>query len=164
MAEDATVSAAQMVAALEAAGLRPTRPRGALIAQIAEWALADKDFTSEELWHAAQQRAPWIGRSTAFRTVELLAEFGFLDRVTFADGSERYHAVQPGTHHHHLTCEQCHRVVDIDTCLPAEILEGVAQESGFALSGHRLELFGRCPDCQQSSPTQTISQEPACQD
>jgi Fur family transcriptional regulator, ferric uptake regulator len=150
------ICAEQMVAALEAAGLRPTRPRSAMIDQIAAWSVAGKDFTSEELWHAAQERAPWVGRSTAFRTVELLTEFGFLDRVTFADGSERYHAVQPGTHHHHLTCELCHRVVDIDTCLPTSLLDGIAHASGFTLSGHRLELFGRCPDCRQIGDTDSI--------
>lgn len=144
-----TVSSAQMVAAIEAAGLRPTRPRGALIKQIADWAAAGKDFSSEELWHAAQERAPWIGRSTAFRTVELLTDFGFLDRVTFADGSERYHAVQPGTHHHHLTCERCHRIVAVDMCLPEEMLAKLARQSGFALSGHRVELFGCCAECQK---------------
>jgi len=142
------VSASDMVAALEHAGLRPTRPRNALIEQIAEWATVGKDFTSEELWHATQDRAPWIGRATAFRTVELLTALGFLDRVTFADGGERYHLVHPGTHHHHLTCAQCHRVVSIDACLPDELLEKVERQSGFAISGHRLELFGRCPSCQ----------------
>ena len=116
------VSASDMVAALEQAGLRPTRPRNALIEQIAEWSTVGKDFTSEELWHATQDRAPWIGRATAFRTVELLTALGFLDRVTFADGGERYHLVHPGTHHHHLTCAECHRVVSIDACLPEELL------------------------------------------
>lgn len=149
MTDHPVVNAAQMIDALAAAGLRPTRPRCAMIDQIAAWAADGKEFTSEALWHAAQERAPWIGRSTAFRTVEVLAELGFLDRVTFADGSERYHAVQPGTHHHHLTCEQCHRIVDIDACLPPSLLDRIAQASGFALSGHRLELFGQCPDCQK---------------
>ena len=142
------ISAPQMVAALEHAGLRPTRPRNALIEQIAEWAIVGKDFSSEELWHATQERFPWIGRATAFRTVELLTELGFLDRVTFADGSTRYHPVQPGTHHHHLTCAQCHRVVSIDACLPVQLLETVERQSGFAISGHRVELFGLCPSCQ----------------
>jgi Fur family ferric uptake transcriptional regulator len=72
----------------------------------------------------------------------------FLDRVTFADGSERYHPVQPGTHHHHLTCAQCHRVVAIDACLPSQLLEKVERQSGFTISGHRLELFGSCPSCR----------------
>ena len=142
------VSASEMLAALERAGLRSTRPRNALIEQIAEWATVGKDFTSEELWHATQNRAPWIGRATAFRTVELLTALGFLDQVTFADGGERYHLVQPGTHHHHLTCAECHRVVSIDACLPEQILAKVERQSGFAISGHRVELFGRCPSCQ----------------
>ena len=143
------VSAQEMITALEQAGLRSTRPRNAIIEQIAEWAAEGKDFSSEELWHATQQRAPWIGRATAFRTVELLNALGFLDRVTFADGSERYHSVHPGTHHHHLTCAECHRVVAIDACLPNQLLEKVERQSGFAISGHRVELFGRCPSCQE---------------
>jgi Fur family ferric uptake transcriptional regulator len=114
-----------------------------------QWATEEKDFSSEELWHATQEaRAPWIGRATAFRTVEVLSALGFLDRVTFADGSERYHLVHPGTHHHHLTCSECHRVVTIDTCLPVQLLQTVERQSGFAISGHRVELFGRCPSCQ----------------
>ncbi len=149
MTQARTVNADQMKAAIAEAGLRPTRPRAALIDQMAAWATAGTDFTCEELWHSAQASAPWIGRSTTFRTVELLADLGFLDRVTFADGSERYHVVQPGSHHHHLTCEMCHRVVEIDICLPAEVLETVQRSSGFALTGHRLELFGRCSDCQR---------------
>jgi Fur family transcriptional regulator, ferric uptake regulator len=143
------IGAVEMVAALEQAGLRSTRPRNAIIDQIAEWATQGKDFSSEELWHATQDRAPWIGRATAFRTVELLTALNFLDRVTFADGSERYHPVQPGTHHHHLTCAECHRVVAIDACLPSQLLEKVERQSGFTISGHRLELFGSCPSCRE---------------
>jgi Fur family transcriptional regulator, ferric uptake regulator len=142
------IGALEMVAALEQAGLRSTRPRSAIIDQIAEWATQGKDFSSEELWHATQVRAPWIGRATVFRTVELLTALNFLDRVTFADGSERYHPVQPGTHHHHLTCAECHRVVAIDACLPRQLLEKVERQSGFTISGHRLELYGSCPSCQ----------------
>jgi Fur family ferric uptake transcriptional regulator len=143
------IGAVEMVAALEQAGLRSTRPRSAIIDQIAEWATEGKDFSSEELWHATQARAPWIGRATVFRTVELLTALSFLDRITFADGSERYHPVQPGTHHHHLTCAECHRVVAIDACLPTQMLEKVERQSGFTISGHRLEIFGSCPSCRE---------------
>lgn len=152
MTVSSSVSAPEMMAALARAGLRSTRPRNAIVEQLAQWAEEGKDFSSEELWHATQAaRAPWIGRATAFRTVELLTAMGFLDRVTFADGSERYHPVHPGTHHHHLTCSECHRVVSVDACLPAHVLEKVERQSGFAISGHRVELFGRCPNCQEQS-------------
>jgi Fur family transcriptional regulator, ferric uptake regulator len=142
------ISAEQILEVFESADLRPTRPRRALIEQILLWDHADKDFTCEELWHAVQIHTPWVGRATAFRTVQLLLEFGFLDRVKFADGTERYHVVVPGTHHHHLTCECCHHVVEVDTCLGVDTLNKIAADSGFTISGHRLELFGRCPSCQ----------------
>lgn len=67
-----TITAQQMQAAMEAAGLRVMRPRQALVEQIAAWACDGKDFTSETLWHSVQEQAPWVGRATVFRTIEVL--------------------------------------------------------------------------------------------
>ena len=138
----------QVLRAFESAGMRTTRPRRAMAEQIVAWGTAEKEFSSEDLWHAVQEQAPWVGRATAYRTVQLLQDFGFLDRVTFADGTERYHVVAGDGHHHHLTCESCHRVVAVDACIPSETFTSIADQSGFAISGHRVEIFGRCPDCQ----------------
>ena len=142
------VNAQQMLAAMDRAGLRVTKPRQALASQVAVWANDSRDFTAEGLWHATHAQAPCVSRATTFRTVEVLAELGFLDRISFADGTEHYHVVEPGTHHHHLTCEACHRVVAIDACMAPGELAHVTQETGFILSSHRVELFGRCPQCQ----------------
>ena len=116
------VEASQMLAAMEHAGMRMTRPRQTIVEQVAAWAREGADFTADALWHAAYALVPHISRATAFRTVDVLAELGFLDRVSFADGSEHYHVVEPGTHHHHLTCERCHRVVAINLCVAPDQL------------------------------------------
>lgn len=134
---------------LEGAGLRTTRPRTAIIQQVIAWGKEGTDFSAEMLWHELQQVTPWLGRATVFRTVDVLADLGVLDRVTFADGTERYHTIQAGTHHHHLTCDCCHRVVDLNLCIEPQTLKQVEDESGFTLSGHRFEIFGRCPDCRK---------------
>ncbi|MBA3825042.1 MAG: transcriptional repressor [Ktedonobacterales bacterium] len=146
-----TLTLDQVIGAFEAAGMRATRPRRAMAAQIVTWGAADQEFSSEDLWHAVQEQAPWVGRATAYRTVQILQDFGFLDRVTFADGTERYHVISAGEHHHHLTCETCHRVVEVEACIAPEAFAAVAQASGFAISGHRVEIFGRCPTCQAAS-------------
>lgn len=142
------IKAQQIILAMEQAGLRKTQPRQMIAEQVADWGNAEVHFTAEDLWQAAHAKAPCVSRATAFRTVEVLTSLGFLDRISFADGTEQYHAVAPGTHHHHLTCEVCHRVVAIDLCLAPGQLEQIAQATGFALSAHRMELFGRCPQCQ----------------
>jgi Fur family ferric uptake transcriptional regulator len=139
-----------MLAAMEHEGLRRTRPRQALVAQVAAWGRTGVDFTAEELWRAVREDAPEVGRATVFRTIETLANLGLLDRISFADGAERYHAVTPGAHHHHLTCSACHRVVNIALCVPEEALRSAASNAGFTLSGHRVELFGLCERCRQA--------------
>jgi Fe2+ or Zn2+ uptake regulation protein len=149
MTESHTLTAGAIRTAFDDAGLRHTRPRQALAEQVARYAAAHDHFTGEDLWRAAQQEDPGVGRATAFRLVEVLVGMGLLDRVAFSDGTERYHAVAPGEHHHHLTCECCHKIVEVDTCLSARQLNDIARRAGFALSGHRIELFGRCPDCQR---------------
>lgn len=150
MSKDVTLD--QMLAAFEAAGMRTTRPRRAMAEQLVAWGASEKEFSSEDLWHAVQEKAPWVGRATAYRTVQLLQDLGFLDRVTFADGTERYHVVAAGhAHHHHLTCEVCHRIVPVEACIAPAAFEAMAQQSGFAISGHRLEIFGRCPACQSGA-------------
>lgn len=137
-----------MLAAMEREGLRRTKPRQALVAQVAAWGRDGVDFTAEELWRAVREDAPEVGRATVFRTMETLTNLGLLDRISFADGAERYHTMAPGAHHHHLTCSACHRVVNVALCIPEEALRAAASDAGFTLSGHRVELFGLCEHCQ----------------
>jgi Fur family ferric uptake transcriptional regulator len=138
-----------MLEAMEREGLRRTKPRQALVARVAAWGREGVEFTADSLWRAVREDAPDVGRATVFRTIETLTSLGLLDRISFADGAERYHAMAPGAHHHHLTCDTCHRVVNVEVCVPEEALRAAASRAGFALSGHRVELFGRCKQCQQ---------------
>lgn len=137
-----------IIAVLDRAGLRQTKPRRAIAEVLADLAEQGADFAAEDLWHTVRIAAPSLGRATTFRTLERLVELGILDRVTFADGSERYHACQQPGHHHHLTCESCHRVIEIQTCIPQQTLQDVAHHAGFVLTGHRIEIYGQCPDCK----------------
>jgi len=133
---------------LEALGLKSTRARKLIAARIAELAGREVDFTIEDLWKELQQQDPGIGRATVYRTIELLQREGLIDRVGFADGTHRYRLC--GTsHHHHVTCVTCQRVVEVDACLPAEVLSRVAEATDFAIEGHSLEIFGRCSECQR---------------
>jgi Fe2+ or Zn2+ uptake regulation protein len=38
-------------------------------------------------------------------------------------------------------------VVEVDACLPPELLSSIASSTDFVIEGHALELFGRCPEC-----------------
>jgi Fur family ferric uptake transcriptional regulator len=128
-------------------GLRITGPRRTLAALLIE--MIGTDFTVEELWDIALRRDPDVGRATVFRSVEILRDLHLLDRIEFADGSHRFRLCQEmGHHHHHITCSNCGKVVEVEACLSDEQIESVKQLADFSIEGHRLEFFGRCASCR----------------
>jgi Fur family ferric uptake transcriptional regulator len=126
---------------------RHTRPRQLIEQRLVELAESGADFTVDDLWQSIRQSEPRLGRATVYRSVEVLVNLSLLDRIEFADGSHHYR-VCGGDHHHHLTCTQCHCVVEVDICLPAEQLSAVSDRTDFAIEGHSLTLFGRCSSCR----------------
>jgi Fur family ferric uptake transcriptional regulator len=143
-----SVTTQDILEAFERRGLRNTRPRRVIAEKLAQMAQQGSDFATEDLWRALQHEDGRLGRATVFRAVDTLLDQGMLDRVEFADGVRRYRVCGGAAHHHHLTCTQCHRVVEVEICLPPETLSAVATSADFALEGHSIELFGRCPTCR----------------
>jgi Fe2+ or Zn2+ uptake regulation protein len=148
------VIAEQIYAAFDEVSQRNTRPRKLIADRLVELASSEADFTTDELWQELRQIEPRLGRATVFRAIEKLANIGILNRVEFADGTHHYR-VCGGKHHHHLTCTQCRRVVEVDICLPDKQLSIIENQTNFAIEGHSLTLFGRCERCrkEQDLPT-----------
>lgn len=148
---DAVAVTSRILADFERMGLRNTRPRRLIAERLAALAALGADFTAHDLWQDLQTLDPHLGRATVYRAVDLLLDQGLLDRVPFADGTHRYR-VCGDAHHHHLTCTECQRVVEVSECLPPELLAAITATTDFSIEGHSLELFGRCPACRDKHP------------
>jgi len=148
--EGSPLTAESVLALFEQLGLRNTRPRRVIAGRLADLAQEEAEFAVQDFWNELQVLDPGIGRATVFRTIEVLVKHGMLDRVPVAGGTYRYR-VCGGSHHHHVRCSQCQRVVETDVCIPDEILTAVADSTGYAIDGHSLELFGRCPECKPAT-------------
>ncbi len=130
----------QILEALQDQGYRSTAPRRALAGAIAE---QDHHFTAEAL---RRQVPPSLGRATVYRTLKILVESGVLCRVLLEDGDLHYQLSQQG-HHHHLLCVVCGSSQDLTGCDIEEVLVDTSSRHGFELSGHWLEVYGRCRNC-----------------
>jgi len=144
---EANTTAEKIHAAFNAMSQRHTRPRRLIEERVIELAKSGANFTIDDLWQGIREIEPRLGRATVYRAVETLVNMGLLNRVEFADGTHHYRVCDNG-HHHHLTCTQCHRVAEIDICLPTELLSAVGHQTDFSIEGHSLSLFGRCPVCR----------------
>jgi len=141
------INADAILGAFASAGLRNTKPRRLIAGRLAQHALEHTDFATEELWHQLQREEPGLGRATLFRSIDILSDLGILDRIEFGDGAIRYRVCSAG-HHHHLICDRCHRIQEVDVCLPDRQLAGAAAEAGFSVDRHVLEVYGLCSHCR----------------
>ena len=144
---DANTTAEKIRAAFDAISQRHTRPRRLIEERVIELANSGANFTIDDLWQGIREIEPRLGRATVYRAVETLVNLGLLNRVEFADGTHHYRVCDDG-HHHHLTCIQCRRVVEVDICVPTELLTAIGDQTDFSIEGHSLSLFGRCGECR----------------
>ena len=125
---------------------RETAPRKAIAALIAE---RHGHFTAADLLADARRSNLTIGRATVFRTLDLFAELGALERLDLPSGEHAYVACVPTEHHHHVVCRSCGASAEVaDTGLQA-VVRQIGDRSGYRIDSHRLELYGLCPTCRR---------------
>jgi Fur family ferric uptake transcriptional regulator len=96
---------------------------------------------AEELYRRAATIDPHISIATVYRTVKLFEDAGILERHDFRDGRSRYEEV-PDAHHDHLIDLQTGRVIEFRNEDIERLQRLIAEELGFELVDHRLELYG----------------------
>ncbi|MGB8363596.1 MAG: Fur family transcriptional regulator [Rhizomicrobium sp.] len=119
-------------------GLRMTDQRR-VIARVLSDAHDHPD--AEELYRRASAIDPRISIATVYRTVRLFEDAGILERHDFRDGRSRYEEV-PDAHHDHLIDVKTGRVIEFRNEEIEKLQRRIAEELGFELVDHRLELYG----------------------
>lgn len=128
---------------------RSTGARRAIGALIAD---RSGHFTAADLLEDAGARGLTVGRATVFRTLDLLAEQGQLERIDLPSGEHAYVACAPEEHHHHVVCRNCGKSVEVADSGLQSVVGEIGRRSGYVIDAHRLELFGLCPDCGARRP------------
>jgi Fe2+ or Zn2+ uptake regulation protein len=131
--------------ALERAGYRMTEPRRAVVELIVA---REGHFSAADLIADARARRLGVGRATIFRALDLFTALNVLERLDLPSGEHAYVPCEPLGHHHHLVCSSCGRVADVEEVGLA--LGDVQRRTGWQVDSHRLELYGRCPRCQDA--------------
>jgi len=137
------LSATSTADRLRDAGGRVTRQR--LLVADALSTVA-RQVTAQELYERLRRHDPRIGRATVFRTLETLVAAGVARRLEQDGHVYGYVACRP-QHHHHLACDRCGRVEEIDEGYIAPVAERVSLDLGFTIDDARMDFYGRCSRC-----------------
>jgi len=120
-----------------------TRPRQVVLDIITQ---ANHHLTPAEIYRKAKVKYPQLGLTTVYRTLDLLVELGYIQRVHFAEGCHSYAAIAR-PHGHHLVCSVCGRAEEFQDCDLDPLVKSLQTKTGYTIDVHVLELMGRCPDC-----------------
>lgn len=96
--------------------------------------------------------------TTVYRNLPLLLEAGIIRRATVFDethGGATYECVWGHSHHDHLICARCGKLVEFSYPAIEVLQEAIARDYGFVLLSHQFELVGLCTQCQALAPSES---------
>lgn len=102
---------------------------------------ADDHPDVEEVYRRAAGIDDKISIATVYRTVRLFEEAGILERHDFRDGRARYEQTTDD-HHDHLIDLRTGEVLEFQNDEIEKLQRIIAEELGYKLVEHRLELYG----------------------
>jgi Fe2+ or Zn2+ uptake regulation protein len=131
-------------------GYRLTAPRR----QVLDVLLASATpLSAAEIHRRLENRR--INLASVYRTIYVLRRLDVL-RVTDAIGGEKRFELSDGlgAHHHHLICQDCGRIEDLEGCPLEEralraVNRRVRRSRRFRIVQHDLRLLGACADCDR---------------
>ncbi len=131
---------------IAAKGLKSTRQRDMVLDCFLS---SDCHMSTEELYMKVRAKNPSIGYATVYRTLKLFAESGIAREIHFGDGQTRYEHVAEGEHHDHLVCTRCGAVQEFENEAIEKLQQEVAEQFGFLVETHKMELYGICSKCRK---------------
>ena len=119
---------------------------------------AEEHLSAEDIYMRVHKIYPNIGLTSIYRTLDILTNIGLVNKFDFGQGRARYELAEGSnrsTHHHHLICTNCKRVVDYTDFIDDEIEllhkteKGLSDKYNFAITNHLIQFYGLCDKCKK---------------
>lgn len=137
-----------VIARIQNAGMKNTKYRVNILE------LMEKNhqlMSAQEIYQKLVAKKMRINLSTVYRSLDALVENKLLNRVTIEKEKQALYEYNRDEHHHFLICNGCNKIIPIYNCPLEDYAEEVQKETGFKVTGHRIEFYGLCEDCQKQS-------------
>jgi Fur family transcriptional regulator, ferric uptake regulator len=87
--------------------------------------------------------------ATIYRNLSLMESLGIIQSVDLGEGFKRYEMSLHENHRHHIVCNRCGKIEEIEECGLQEMEKKIFRKIGFKTEKHRLEFFGVCAVCRK---------------
>src|SRR3989338_9464390 len=130
---------------LASKGLKSTKQRDVIVQ---EFLNLEAHVDIDSLYQHVKTKHPKIGYATVYRTMKLLKESGLASERHFGTRREALYEPYHNTHHDHLICLKCNKIIEFENEKIEKLQETIAKKYGFQLENHKHELYGTCSQCK----------------
>ncbi len=109
---------------------------------------SENHVSAEDLYKLVTENEPKIGLATVYRTLALFTQSGLATELDFGDGQKRYEHKYMHSHHDHMICTECGKIIEFHDPLIEKFQEDAAARNNFTITSHKLDIFGICSQCQ----------------
>ncbi len=125
-------------------GYRKTKQREAILKILEN---AEFPIHAEDIFLKLKEKGIDVSLSTVYRNLEMLTKEGLVVKSYMMNEDKARFALPDKKNY--LVCEKCGKIVIIDNCPFDKFKEELIEVHGFDITGHSIEVYGICPDCQK---------------
>ena len=122
--------------------LRRTRSQTRILESLQQ---IDRSISAQDLYSELRQHEKSMGLATVYRALDALKKEGAVQVRSLTTGESLYSLIQEDRHH--LTCLQCGKTIELDSCPVHALEKKFSEQYGFKMNYHVLEFFGLCQGC-----------------
>ena len=132
---------------MAAKGIKATKQRMSVIGELCA---SEVPLTADDIYlRIRDQHGGKLSLSTVYRILDTLAKNEIVAKSGLLDGGKALYELISGMHRHNLICIKCHRMMPFGDCPLADFEKDLEDTTGFHISGHKMEIYGLCPDCNK---------------
>ncbi len=124
-------------------GIRLTPQRMAILEYLRETTSHPR---ADQVHQQVRHRFPGVSLATVYNNLKILKDKGLVNELRYGDLASRFDGKTDP--HYHVNCQVCGTVVDFHGQVCKDLHGEAAKVTKFEISGHRIELYGACPDCR----------------
>ena len=110
--------------------------------------VAASPISAEEIFQSVKKNNETLALSTVYRIIEKLLQAKVIHEI-IKDGDTALYELIEDEHRHYMICTECKKLIPIDMCPFIELEHQLEKNTGFKITGHKFEIYGKCPECRK---------------